>query len=147
MADQEQSSGKVWAAGFSPTFRNWFGAGLGKELGIETEAFKTGEDVLVSLTRALEKNQPPALLILPLRLPIVNGINVAIAARAFELGYNQRGHIPIVFLFNPPDSGSFRKVVKFCQPLQVVTPGEGEDALKAAARDLVSEAVGGKGFL
>jgi len=133
---ERQPGQKVWAVGFPDTLVKWLEENLGDEQGGGVEAFNNGEQVLVSLSQALLGNQPPDLLILNLRLSIINGINVAIAARAFELGYNRRDRIPIIFLFDPPESSSFDKVIKFCQPLRVVSPSEGEDSIRLAVREL-----------
>ncbi len=61
---------------------------------------------------------------------------MAIAARAYELGYRVEHPLPIVFLFKPPDSSSFEKVVSFCRPVKVISPGENEEAAKKAGLDI-----------
>ena len=127
----ESPSGQaVWIAGFSEEMRGWLNQKLRSEVGRELQVFRTGEEVLIALSQALIQNRPPSLLILDLRLAIINGVNVAIAARAFELGFRSQAHIQIIFLFHPPESVNFDKVIKFCQPLQVVTPGEDEEGTK-----------------
>jgi CheY-like chemotaxis protein len=132
--------GPVWAVGFSPQFREWLEDDLGPKLKKKCETFRNGGDVLTALSRALVDDAPPSLLILDLRIPLMNGINIAIAARAFELGFNREEKVPIVFMFPPPKQTSFKKVVKFCQPLQVVAPGKGDDDLKMAARKAIKDA-------
>lgn len=133
---------ELWAAGFSDQFRDWFDGELKSSLKAHTRSFRTGEEVLVALNEELSQDRAPSMLILDLRLPLMNGINVAVATRAFELGFNREDRIPIVFLFSAPDQASFEKVVKFCQPLQVVDPGDGEKELKQAARKAVKSVKG-----
>lgn len=128
---------EFWIAGFSEDLRDWFLTGLLPELGLDGQAFRTGEEVLVALSRALGEPRPPTVIILDLRLPIINGINAAIAIRAFELGFRSSERIPLVFLFDPVESLSFDKVVKFCSPVQVVSPGASEDEVKEQIRQLL----------
>jgi len=139
MPGESEQVKKLWAAGFSESFKERLDSGLDQGLKVETELFPDGEEVLVSLTRALSRDQAPDLLVLELRLPIINGINVAIAIRAFELGYSRTERIPIVFFFDPPASSSFHKVVKFCQPLTVIAPGHSQDSIREAIEQLALE--------
>ncbi len=125
----------IWAAGFSEGFREWFEGELAEELSVSGRCFTSGEDLLISLSRALSRGEPPSVLFLDLRLPLINGVNSAIAARAFELGYNLEQRTPIVFLFPPPESTGFSKVVRFCQPLRVVEPGDSEESEREAAAE------------
>ena len=129
----------AWLAGFTDEVRRWFREDLAAELGLRLESFRTGEEVLIALSRALESRQPPALIILDLRLPMINGINIAIAARAFELGYRRQKLIPLAFIFDPPEAGSFEKVVKFCQPLSAFRPGGTEMELMELVRNLTTK--------
>jgi len=137
---EEPLTQTAWAVGFSEEFRQWWRGELADELDLKLEAFRTGEEVLVALSVALGKQQPPALIILDLRLPMINGINLAIAARAFELGFRRQNLIPLVFLFDQPDaSSSFEKVVKFCSPIRVFSPSGSEAEARDIARDLAAE--------
>ncbi len=120
---------EIWAAGFTSSFREWFNMEMVRQHGVETRSFRTGEEVLISMSRALSENQMPELLVLDLKLPIINGINVAIAARAYELGFNKNDLLPIVFMFQPPASSSFDKVLKFCQPVTLIEP-DGPESVK-----------------
>lgn len=139
-AARAKTTPKVWAVGFSAEFREWFVKELGGKLKFEAEAFGNGEDVLTAMSKALGDGSPPSLLLLDLRIPIMNGINVAIAVRAYEQGFRQEEKIPLIFMFDPPEQTSFEKVIKFCQPLRVVPPGEGEEGLKIAARKVIKGA-------
>ena len=131
---------RVWIVGFGADFRRWFVEDLAAKLAVEAAAFATGEDVLRAISGALAEGSTPSLVILDLRISIMNGINVAIAIRAYELGFGMEEKIPLIFMFQPPEQASFDKVVKFCQPLRVVAPGEGEEELKAAARKVIKGA-------
>ena len=137
---EEPRTKTAWAIGFSEDFRQWWREELSAELALRLEAYRTGEEALVALSSALGVRQPPALIILDLRLPIINGINLAIAARAFELGFRSPRLIPMVFLFDPPDAtSSFDKVVKFCQPLRVFSPQGSDHEVREIACDLAAE--------
>lgn len=113
----------VWLVGFPEEVRTWFEELLVHDLGFSGRVFCTGEEVLIALSQALGRNQPPSLIILDLRLPIINGINAALVIRAYELGFRLSEHIPLVFLFDPPESSNFDKIVKFCQPIKVFPCG------------------------
>jgi CheY-like chemotaxis protein len=133
---------QIWAAGFSGPVRDWFGGELGRAAEVDARAFRNGEELLMALSESLGKNRVPDLIILDLRLPVINGINSAVAVRAYELGFNRHERIPMVFLFDPPESSNFDKVLSFCQPAQAVSPrGDDEqcirDRLTELTRDLV----------
>jgi CheY-like chemotaxis protein len=133
---------RVWVAGFSGAVRSWFEQELGKSLEIEGRAFRNGEELLMALSESLGQEQAPDLIILDLRLPIINGINAAVAVRGYELGFNRLERIPMVFLFDPPDSSNFDKVLNFCQPAQAVSPcGDDEQCLKDRIGELTRELV------
>jgi len=131
---------RVWMVGFGPEFRRWFIEDMAQKLQVEAAAFATGEDILLAMSQALAQGSTPSLVILDLRIPIMNGINVAIAIRAYELGFGMEEKIPLIFMFSPPEQASFDKVLNFCQPLRVVAPGEGEEELKIAARKVIKGA-------
>lgn len=128
-AESADASPQIWAAGFTSSFREWFNMEMVRQHGGETQSFRTGEEVLISMSRALSEKQMPDVLVLDLKLPIINGINVAIATRAYELGFNKSDHLPLVFLFQPPASSSFDKVLKFCQPVTLIEP-HGPESVK-----------------
>jgi hypothetical protein len=137
---EERLTKTAWAVGFSEEFRQWWRGELSEELDLKLQSFRTGEEVLVALSRALGSQQSPALIILDLRLPMINGINLAIAARSLALGFRRQNLIPMVFLFDPPDAtSSFDKVVKFCQPLRVFSPQGSDLETREIARDLAAE--------
>jgi len=140
---EAKGSGGLMAGGFSHEFRDWFISLLAPSLGVEGRAFRTGEEVLVGFSEALSEGRPPSLLFLDLKLPVINGVNVAIAARAFELGYSREDRVPIVFFFDPPDQTGFQKVVRFCQPLKVISPGDSLDAAKDKAVEISRKVVQG----
>lgn len=129
----------VWVAGFSESLREWAKDELAAKIMSPAETFRTGEEVLIQLSRSLSQAQAPALIILDLRLPIVNGINVGIAVRAFELGFRRVDRIPLVFIFEPPDSSSFDKIVKFCQPLKVYPLRGTDEVVKKLILQAVTE--------
>jgi CheY-like chemotaxis protein len=131
---------RVWIVGFGAPFRQWFVEDLAQKLQVEAAAFATGEEILRAMSEALASGSMPSLVVLDLRIPIMNGINVAIAIRAYELGFGMEEKVPLIFMFNPPEQASFEKVLKFCQPIRVVAAGESEEELKVAARKVIKGA-------
>jgi CheY-like chemotaxis protein len=133
----------LWVAGFSPQVRKWFLEEMSRNPRLEPRVFNNGEEVLAAVSEALGQDRIPATIILDLHLPIINGINVAVATRGFELGFNRLDHIPLVFLFNPPESSNFDKVVNFCQPVRVLAPGENDDTLKRRLEEITAAVLAG----
>lgn len=97
---------------------------LNKGLAGEVLAFPTGEMLLIELNQWLDQGKVPDLILLDFRMPIINGVNTAIAIRATERGFNHNPPIPIIFFFNVPDAEAFRKVVAFCDPAVHFPMGE-----------------------
>ncbi len=137
--NNDEKRAAVWSAGFYPEFREWMRTDVGPELGVEVETFRTGEEILAAASGAMFKDRPPSIILLDLRLPLVNGINVAIAIRAYELGYKKNQRVNLAFVFNPPDSASFDKVIKFCQPVSLVVPGQDHAGLTNAVMKAVEK--------
>jgi pSer/pThr/pTyr-binding forkhead associated (FHA) protein len=132
----EEKNIKVWIAGFNSEFREWVNIHLIKEFkGVH--AYRTGEDILVDVSKSILKGRPPEAIIFDLRVPIINGINAAISVRAYEQGYKAEKKIPIVFLFDPPGKSSFDKVAHFCRPVKVISPGNTPEETKAALKDYI----------
>jgi len=133
-ADQNK---KVWIAGFNSDFRDWVNNELAREhKGVH--AYRTGEDILVDVSKSLSNGQLPSAIVFDLRVPIINGINAAISIRAFEQGHKSKDRILMVFLFDPPEKSSFDKVINFCKPVNLISPGNSQDETKAALKDFIS---------
>jgi len=128
---------KVWLAGFTQQIRDWFANQTPGQAGVDARPFQSGEEVLVALSEALESEDPPQALILDLKLPIINGINVAVAVRAFELGFNRLDRVEIIFMFTPPPSTNFEKVLDFLKPARVAPPGDSDGLLRQNLLELL----------
>jgi len=131
-----KKNGRVWVAGFGSELRDWFNSEIKKEY-TGSHAYRTGEDILVDMSKSISKGRQPSAIVLDLRIPIINGINVAISLRAYEQGYKVEERIPIVFLFDPPSKSSFEKVMKFCSPVKILSPGKSIEETKATMKEYI----------
>ncbi len=74
-----------------------------------------GADFITVFTRKLIEKNPAALIVLDVAMPILNGVNAAIAARAIEKCFAQKP-TPIMFFTAQKCDENFKKVLSFCKP-------------------------------
>ena len=81
-----------------------------------------GADFLSTFTGMAMEGEPPALAVLDLAMPVLNGVNAAIAMRAIEkpLGLLPA---PILFFTSQKCDDSFKKVLSYCKPAQYINKG------------------------
>jgi CheY-like chemotaxis protein len=83
-----------------------------------------GGDALEIFVGALKDGDLPELVIASLKMPILNGINMAISFRAYEHGFQRRFKIPIIFLCPATEADeSFKKAISFLAPASHVPAG------------------------
>ena len=109
---------QVWVAGYSTLEREVLFEVVARFASGQATAFANGEELLTELSARLSEDKAPDLIILNNRMPLISGLNAAIAVRAFEDGFQRLRKIPIGFLGTSPspESESFLRVMKFCQP-------------------------------
>lgn len=109
-------SSQIWVAGYHASERKIIAAVVEESMSWAVAVFATGEQLLTELSARFAEGAGPELIILDTRMPLINGINTAIALRAFELGAERPKKIPIAFFGNAPPQDAFQKVIKFCSP-------------------------------
>ncbi len=117
---------RIFVAGFPDNMRKVIVNQL-KEHNIVQEVVQAqnGGEALELLTRALKDETLPELIIVSLKMPILNGINVSISLRAYEQGFGRKWKVPIIFICPPMDSeGGFKKAVAFLAPARHVPVSE-----------------------
>ena len=73
-----------------------------------------GQEFLEKFTRALRAGKPPGLIMLDVQMPVMNGFNAAVAARAVEQAHDMPKPTPLMFFSSQPCDDYAKKVVKFC---------------------------------
>lgn len=130
---------EVWLAGFTPDLRRLLREVLSETLSGHATAFPDGEKVLRELSTRLDSDSGPDLIILDLRMPLISGVNTAIAIRAFEQGFVRSSKIPIAFLGQTPDPASMEKVIQFCHPASYMVSSLRADELREHAMELMEK--------
>lgn len=82
-----------------------------------------GEECLIQYHRAVAAGNIPQLLILDVNMPILNGINAAIAVRAAERASGTTTPTPILFFTSTACDDSFKRVLQFTAPARYLNKG------------------------
>lgn len=85
-------------------------------------AAANGEELLTRYHQSVAAGQPPALLILDVNMPILNGINAAIGIRAAERAYGSPA-CPILFFTSAQCDDTFKSVLQFTAPARYLNKG------------------------
>lgn len=130
---------QVWLAGYPTLEREALVEVVEQSLAGRATAFANGEQILTELSARLSEGKGPDLIILNTRMPLISGPNAAISIRAFEEGFERPGKIPIAFLATSatPDSESFQRVVKFCQPASYLASSPNLQDFRTQALNLI----------
>lgn len=94
---------------------------------------KDGGDFITSYTNNLKDKHPVSLVILDVSMPILNGVNAAIAMRSIEKGF-QTPPTPILFFTAQKCDENFQKVLNYCKPCQYVNKGVSSSPDQLASR-------------
>jgi CheY-like chemotaxis protein len=85
-------------------------------------ASPNGEELLVEHHRLLAAGKSAQLVILDVNMPILNGINTAIAIRAAERAYGSTP-VPILFFTSQLCDETFKRVLQFTAPAKYLNKG------------------------
>lgn len=85
-------------------------------------AASNGEELLVQHHRYLAASKPVNLVVLDVNMPILNGINTAIAIRAAERAWNAQP-APILFFTSTLCDETFKRVLQFTAPAKYLNKG------------------------
>jgi len=84
-----------------------------------------GSEFLTRLVEQFQQKRPVSLVILDVTMPVVNGVNAAIAMRAIEKGYDLKKPIPILFFTAKQCDETFKKVLSYTTPAKYINKGTG----------------------
>ncbi len=80
-----------------------------------------GGDFITRLTERFEARLPIELVILDIQMPVMSGINAAVAMRAIESGLKRENRrIPIIFFSVKKCDENLKKAMDFCKPAQYI---------------------------
>jgi len=94
-----------------------------------------GSSFITMFTRRAVEGNPFSVAILDIAMPILNGVNAAIAMRAIEKALGLK-HTPILFFTAHKCDDNFKKVLSYCRPALYVNKGT------SSTPDLLSSRVG-----
>lgn len=93
-----------------------------------------GAEFITRLTEHFQQKRNVNLVILDINMPIVNGVNAAIAMRAIEKGYEMPKPIPILFFTAKQCDETFKKVLGYTKPAKYINKGTGNSPDEFADR-------------
>lgn len=88
----------------------------------EVMACENGGKFLTLITKDLMTGTRPGLVMLDVVMPILNGINAAVALRAVEAAFGG-GKVPLLFFTVKACDEAFRKVMQYCSPAMYINKG------------------------
>lgn len=91
-------------------------------LASEVQTCKNGAQFLSIFVRDLLRKNPPGLVMLDVVMPLMNGINAAVAMRSVEKAFGKE-KVPILFFTVKQCDDSFKKVLKYCTPAMFINKG------------------------
>ena len=83
---------------------------------------RDGSDFITLFSKSISEKLPFSLVVLDVAMPVLNGINAAIAMRAIEKALNMNP-TPILFFTASKCDENFKKVLSYCNPAQYVNKG------------------------
>lgn len=84
-----------------------------------------GSEFLTRFVEQLEQKRTTNLVILDVNMPIINGVNAAIAMRAIEKGYDVKKPVPLLFFTAKQCDETFKKVLSYTKPAKYINKGVG----------------------
>lgn len=106
------------------------------ELGMarEVEVADHGEEFLEIFTRRLHQGLPVSLAVLDIRMPLMDGVNAAIAMRAIERGLGGRRPVPILFFSSMRCDEAMKAIFQRCAPARYINKGASQSPEDLADR-------------
>ena len=104
-----------------------------KKLTKKVVASKDGADFITLFSKAISQKDPFSLVVLDVSMPILSGINAAIAMRAIEKALNTNP-TPILFFTAYKCDDNFKKVLSYCKPAKYVNKGVSSTPDQLASR-------------
>ncbi len=93
-----------------------------REMGKEVRTCKNGAEFLSLYTGDLIKRQRPTLVMLDVVMPILNGVNAAVAMRSVESAFGAE-RTPVLFFTVRECDENFKKILKYCSPAMYINKG------------------------
>ena len=95
---------------------------------------KNGEEFIEKAVSRLRAGLPISMAILDITMPILNGVNAAIALRAIERGVGVAKKIPVLFFTANKCDANLKKVLSYCAPAHCINKGTGSSPEEFADR-------------
>ena len=95
---------------------------------------ENGEDFVTMVTRGFVSNVAFDLAILDINMPIMSGLNAAIALRGVEKGFGLTKKMPILFFSIKQADDAMRKALEYLKPCSYVNKGTSSDPAELAER-------------
>lgn len=95
---------------------------------------QNGEDFLTAAVGRMKSDEPVSLAILDVTMPVLNGINAAIALRSVERALKHREMVPIIFFTANKCDATFKKVLTYLTPAVYINKGAGSSPDEFAKR-------------
>lgn len=115
---------------------------LEKKVTKKVVAGVNGYDFIARLTERFEKREPVDLAILDIQMPVMSGINAAVALRAVENGFErEKRRIPILFFSVKKCDEMLKKVMQFCAPAHYINKGtnDSKEALFNRVKQVIAK--------
>ena len=137
------SAGTVLVAEDSPMLREMLKDLLeGEGLADEVISCEHGVRMITAATERGIQKKPLSLLILDISMPVLNGVNAAIAFRGVEAAF-KTGRIPIVFFTGHKCDEKLKKIIQYCRPALYVNKGavSNPDELARRIRQVIHKVI------
>lgn len=96
---------------------------LSECLATEVLSSNDGFDFISVFMSKVKENQVVSLIVLDVEMPLLSGVNAAMAIRALEKGVSLRP-TPIIFFTSKKCDEHFKKILDHCKPAEYVNKGE-----------------------
>ncbi len=107
---------------------------LSERLASSVTPCRDGGEFLSTITKLIRLQRSADLIVLDVNLPVINGINAAIALRMIERGFEITRRIPILFFASRTPDDTLRRVLQFLSPARYLNKGVESDPKRLAAR-------------